>query len=114
MAHVANTDLVTDLKALGARDIDACFNCGNCTAVCPLSRDEVSFPRRIIRYAQTGMEDRLRSSLAPWRCYYCGACSETCPRNAQPGELMMAARRYLTAAYDWTGLVRRLYLDLRV
>ncbi|MBN2508375.1 MAG: 4Fe-4S ferredoxin [Verrucomicrobia bacterium] len=114
MAHVVNPDLVQDLKAFGARDIEACFNCGTCTAICPLSKDGVVFPRRIIRYVQTGMEHRLLCSLEPWLCYYCGECSETCPRNAQPGELMMAARRYLTAAYDWTGLGRRLYLDVRV
>jgi ferredoxin len=114
MAHKLNSELIQDLKAFGAEDIEACFNCGNCTAICPLSKDEVAFPRRIIRYAQIGMEDRLRGSLEPWLCYYCGECSETCPRNAQPGELMMAARRYLTAAYDWTGLARRLYLDVRV
>lgn len=114
MAHVVNTDLVQDLKAHGARNIEACFNCGNCTAVCPLSKDDVAFPRRIIRYVQTGMKDRLCGALEPWLCYYCGQCSETCPRNAKPGELMMAARRYLIGAYDWTGIGRRLYLDSRV
>jgi quinone-modifying oxidoreductase subunit QmoC len=113
MAHVINTDLARDLKDFGSQDLEACFNCGNCTAVCPLSKDEVAFPRRIIRYAQTGMDDRLRGSLEPWLCYYCGDCSQTCPRDAKPGELMMAARRYLIAAYDWTGLARRFYLDLR-
>jgi quinone-modifying oxidoreductase, subunit QmoC len=113
MAHVVNTDLIRELKDFGAADIDACFHCGHCTAVCPLSKDEVAFPRRIIRYAQTGMDDRLRGSLEPWMCYYCGDCSQTCPRDAKPGELMMAARRYLIASYDWTGLARRFYLDLR-
>ncbi len=48
----------------------------------------------------------------PWLCYYCGECSETCPREAQPGETMMAARRYLTGQYDWTGLAKRLYTSI--
>lgn len=113
MASIANPELVQELKALGAADLEACFNCGNCTAVCPLSKDDVAFPRRLIRYAQVGMEDQLRSSIEPWLCYYCGDCSQTCPRDAKPGELMMAARRYLTATYDWTGLARRFYLSLR-
>ena len=30
--------------AFGAFDIDACFNCGNCTAVCPLSEADASLP----------------------------------------------------------------------
>jgi hypothetical protein len=49
----------------------------------------------------------------PWLCYYCGQCSKTCPRQAEPGELMMATRRWLTSRYDWTGLSRRLYLGAR-
>jgi len=56
-----------------------------------------------------GHRERLRASLEPWLCYYCGECSETCPRDANPADTMMAARRFLTAEYDWTGIGRRLY-----
>jgi hypothetical protein len=42
-------------------------------------------------------------------CYYCGDCSETCPRQANPGEVMMGLRRYLTSRYDWTGISRLFY-----
>jgi quinone-modifying oxidoreductase subunit QmoC len=58
---------------------------------------------------QVGLDDKLKGSLEPWLCYYCGECSITCPRGAEPGETMMAARRWLTAAYDWTGLARKFY-----
>jgi hypothetical protein len=58
-----------------------------------------------------GMKDQVLRSPEPWLCYYCGECSQTCPRNANPGETMMAARRYLTTQYDWTGLSKRLYLS---
>jgi heterodisulfide reductase subunit C len=42
----------------------------------------------------------MKSQLDPWLCYYCGDCSATCPKAAEPGETMMAARRWLTAQYD--------------
>jgi len=35
-----------------------------------------------------------------------------CPRQANPGELMMSLRRWLTATYDWTGLSGLLYKSL--
>ncbi len=92
-------------------NIAKCFNCGTCTAMCSLTEGERSFPRRMIRYAQLGLEERLLESAEPWLCYYCGECSKTCPREAQPGELMMALRRWLTTKYDFTGLSRRLYLS---
>lgn len=111
MSIRVDPELRHGVREFGAEDVDACFNCGNCTAVCPLSRDSTVFPRRIIRYLQLGLKDKLLRCPEPWLCYYCGECSETCPRQANPGELMMALRRYLTAQYDWTGLSKRLYLS---
>ena len=111
MSVRVNPDLRREVAGFGGGDIDACMNCGNCTAECPLSRDDTVFPRKVIRYLQVGLEDRLRASPEPWLCYYCGECSATCPREAEPGETMMAARRWLTAQYDWTGIAKRLYLS---
>ena len=85
------------------------MNCGNCTASCPLSADTGGFPRQIIHLLQVGHRDKLRASLEPWLCYYCGECSETCPRDANPADTMMAARRWLTGQYDWTGIGGRIY-----
>jgi quinone-modifying oxidoreductase subunit QmoC len=56
-----------------------------------------------------GMKDKLLTSPEPWLCYYCGTCSDKCPRGADPGETMMAMRRYLTSLYDWTGFARKFY-----
>jgi ferredoxin len=105
----ANPELLDEVRKYGAFDISACFNCGNCTAVCPLAKEDASFPRRLIRSAQIGLQDKIDSAVEPWDCYYCGECSETCPREANPGEFMMALRRYLIAKYDVTGISKILY-----
>jgi ferredoxin len=102
--------LLPEIKVYGAFDVDACFNCGNCTAVCPLTEADDTFPRRIIRYAQVGMKSELLGSKELWTCYGCGECSGTCPRQAEPSEFMAASRRYAIAAYDRTRLARFLYL----
>ncbi len=109
MATTIEPGLLVQLKKYGVSDAATCFNCGNCTAVCSLSTEEVPFPRKVIRYLQIGAEDKLLHAPEPWLCYYCGDCSETCPRNANPGEVMMGLRRYLTARYDWTGISRLFY-----
>ncbi|MGZ6340744.1 MAG: 4Fe-4S dicluster domain-containing protein [Candidatus Limnocylindrales bacterium] len=108
MTTLVDAGLLADLRRFGAGDISACFSCGNCTAICPLSENDATFPRRIIRYAQLGMKEALLSSKELWTCYHCGECSETCPTQADPGEFMAAARRYAVASYDPTGLGRRL------
>jgi quinone-modifying oxidoreductase subunit QmoC len=107
-----NTQFGKDLKKYGAFDFNACYNCGTCTAVCSLSTEEDSFPREMIRFSVLGMEDEIKSSLKPWLCYYCGQCTTHCPQTANPGELMMSLRRWLTARYDWTGLSGLLYKSL--
>ncbi len=104
MAVTVDPTLLPELKRYGAFDVSACFNCGNCTAVCPLTTESATFPRRLIRYAQVGMKAELLSAKELWTCYACGECSETCPRQAEPGEFMAAARRYAVASYDRTHL----------
>ena len=101
--------LYHEVAKFGARDMELCMQCGTCSASCPLSNGTNSFPRKIYRYLQLGLKDKLLKSPVPWLCYYCGECTETCPRNANPGELMMVLRRYLTSVYDWTGISRLFY-----
>jgi ferredoxin len=110
MTALADVGLYPELQQYGATDMSACFSCGNCTAICPLSENDATFPRRMIRYAQVGMKDALLSSKELWSCYHCGECSDSCPTKADPGEFMAAARRYAIATYDVTGLARLMYL----
>jgi len=112
MSTRVNPDLIKEIKNYGASDWNACFHCGNCTAVCSLTEERILFPRNEIRTLQLGLKDKLATSVEPWICYYCGDCSETCPRDANPAELMMSVRRWLTAKYDWTGLAGVFYKSL--
>lgn len=89
-----------EIRKLGGSDLQACYSCGNCSAVCPLSEGEASFPRRMIRYSMLGLEKKILASPEPWLCYYCGECTETCPREADPGGLMMALRRFAIRKYS--------------
>jgi len=102
-------NLIKDIRKYGAFDVSACFNCGNCTAVCPLSEQTEGFPRRLIRYAHLGQKKKLTGSREAWLCYYCGECAKTCPREAKPAAFMAALRRYIIAKSDITGLTGILY-----
>jgi ferredoxin len=109
MPHTVDVDFRNELARFGAGNLIKCFNCGNCTAVCNLSEGETPFPRKLIRYAQLGLKEKLVQSPEPWLCYSCGECSATCPRDAKPGETMAALRRYAIASFDPTGLAGRMY-----
>jgi len=111
MSVSVDPNVMKDLKAFGLKDAVKCFQCGTCTAVCPLSTEGNPFPRKMLKLAQLGLKDKLLQAPEPWLCYYCGTCSDRCPRGADPGEAMMVMRRYLTSLYDWTGFARRFYLS---
>ena len=109
MSKRVDPNFIQEMGKFGMGDWNACFHCGNCTAVCSLTEQGLLFPRKDIRAIQMGLKDKLATSTEPWLCYYCGDCTETCPRDANPGELMMSLRRYLTGLYDWTGLAGLFY-----
>lgn len=111
MSARVDATLLPTIEKYGNADIEACFNCGNCTAICPLTTDTESFPRRLIRYAQVGMKAQLLGSRELWLCYACGECTSTCPREADPTGFMAAARRYAIAQFDPLGLARRMFLS---
>jgi len=108
------TDTTDLILMLGGEGIRKCYQCGSCTAICPISEDYMTSFRRSIKYAQLGLEKKLSSDLTPWLCYACGECSNSCPRDANPSEVMMSIRRYLTIKYDWTRVSRILYLNSKI
>ncbi len=99
----------SEIKKYGARDFSACFNCGNCTAVCGLTDKSVNYPRMFLRYGMLGQKEEILQSKEIWLCYSCGECSETCPRQAGPGDYMAALRRYAIASYEPTGLTKLIF-----
>jgi ferredoxin len=104
-------EFVQELARFGAKDFAKCYQCATCSVSCSLSEDHQPFPRKEMLWAKWGLKDRLIKDADVWQCYYCGDCSTNCPRGAEPGETMMALRRWLTTQYDWTGLARRFYLS---
>jgi len=102
-------DFIRELGEFGATTFSKCYQCATCSASCSISPDENPFPRKEVLWAKWGLTDRLKEDLDIWTCYYCGDCSTECPRGADPGETMMALRRYMTSVYDWTGISRLLY-----
>jgi ferredoxin len=109
MAVRVNPMFIDDLDRFGAEDVQLCYQCGDCSTVCPHADEVYKFPRKSMRLLQMGLEQKIETTLEPWLCYYCGQCSQQCPREADPGETMMSLRRWLISRYDFTGIARQLF-----
>ncbi len=64
------------LRRAVAGSVAACYQCGTCTAICPLNVPV----RSIMRGAQVGIKD-LAISEALWQCATCRQCEVSCPRG---------------------------------
>jgi heterodisulfide reductase subunit C len=69
-----------------------CFQCGNCTAVCPVAEEHPEFnPRYYIHAVRMGYAFELEAIRRHvYLCESCGRCSEVCPRQVDPSGVMMA------------------------
>lgn len=106
---IVNPEFASEIKKYGANDFQACYNCGNCTAICNLTEKNANFPRIFIREGLLGQTDEILKSKELWLCYACGDCSLNCPRQAAPGDYMAAMRRYAIASYEPTGLTKLIF-----
>ena len=95
-----------DLSAITQADIDACqaiaaeagvnlkdcYQCGKCTAGCPLADGMDLMPREVIRFLQLGALDVVLNAKTPWICAQCVVCSSRCPQNVDICSTMRAVR----------------------
>lgn len=80
------------VEAYSHQKIARCYQCGKCTASCPVAYAMDLTPRQVMRALQLGIEDELRKSSTMWICFYCITCSARCPREIDIARVMEALR----------------------
>ena len=76
--------------------LNACMNCGVCTAICPAADYYNYDPRKIADMVQTRDDDVILGLLKSdtiWYCGQCMSCKTRCPRGNTPGLIIMALRK---------------------
>jgi heterodisulfide reductase subunit C len=86
-------------KVPGAENIKLCFQCGTCTADCPIARfSDIYRPRKLMRMTQLGMKDKVLSSEALWLCAACFTCVDHCPQGVEIANVLRALRNMAVEA----------------
>jgi len=71
--------------------VSHCYQCGKCSAGCPLS-EEMDFPPSVLmRMLQTGnpeLEERVLRSFSIWVCLTCEMCFARCPMSIDIPKMM--------------------------
>ncbi len=75
--------------------LNACINCGTCTAICPAAEFYRYDPRQIADVVQSRNDDEIETLLKSdtiWYCGECMSCKTRCPRGNAPGLIIIALR----------------------
>jgi heterodisulfide reductase subunit C len=64
-------------------DVHACFQCGRCSAGCPVADYFDLQVMEVVRLASYGMEDILLGSRTIWLCAACETCATRCPNEIE-------------------------------
>jgi len=84
-------ELIQKVAAIpGGESFANCYQCAKCVAVCPVDVVGNYGPRKLYRYAQTGMD--LTDAPELWLCTTCANCLRVCPKEVNMVEIMPATR----------------------
>jgi len=71
----------------------ACYDCGKCTATCPISRSGADYsPRRHVLATNLGQENELVAGDGLFACLTCSQCDRRCPAEVDYTGLMLQLR----------------------
>ena len=89
---VAVSTLTSLVESLSGQNVRGCYQCGKCTAGCPMARSVRLGPRQVIRAVQVGLQEDALGNELIWMCLSCQTCTARCPREVDVASIMEALR----------------------
>jgi len=84
-------DLIYNVKQQTGVNIRECYQCGKCTAGCPVAEKMDLRPSVIMRMIQSGTDeemDQILRSYTIWLCLTCETCYSRCPMEIDIPKVM--------------------------
>jgi heterodisulfide reductase subunit C2 len=94
-----------------------CYQCGKCTAGCPVAERMTIVPSRLVRLVQMDRMDQAAAALSAWECVSCQTCTTRCPQSVDCAGIMDALREMSITdgspevARNRTVIFQRVFLD---
>lgn len=87
--------IIKKLEDISGQNVMACYQCGKCSAGCPMVSLMDLLPNQIIRLVQLGQIEEVVNSKTIWLCASCFSCTTRCPKGVDLAKLMEALRLLL-------------------
>lgn len=95
VSHSSRSKLAELVLEMTGQDVAGCYQCGKCTAGCPMAKFMDLTPNQVMRLVQLGDEQattRLLEAVGLWNCAGCLTCTQRCPKQLDPAAVMDALR----------------------
>jgi heterodisulfide reductase subunit C len=94
---IKSADLVPSFKyeianTYEGRTILYCYQCGICSAGCPVISAMEKMPHQIIRMTLLGLKKEVLESSTIWLCATCYLCNERCPQGVEISNVFFALK----------------------
>ncbi|MGQ4834396.1 MAG: 4Fe-4S dicluster domain-containing protein [Candidatus Asgardarchaeia archaeon] len=86
-------DIIKLAEEISGENFMACYQCGRCSAGCPMVSEMDLLPNEVLRYAQLGLGEAILDSKTIWVCSSCFTCSVRCPKGIDIARVMEAFRQ---------------------
>ncbi|MBU1475673.1 MAG: 4Fe-4S dicluster domain-containing protein [Acidobacteria bacterium] len=83
---------IKQISEASGQDVASCYQCGKCTAGCPVAEHMDFVPNAVHRMIQYGDRSILGSS-AIWLCVGCETCAVRCPNDIATSAVLDALKR---------------------
>jgi heterodisulfide reductase subunit C2 len=86
------SEFVRKIAELSGQNVYQCYQCGKCSAGCPMASAMDILPNQVIRLIQLGGNEALVNVKTVWLCASCFTCTTRCPKGVDLARIMEAVR----------------------
>jgi heterodisulfide reductase subunit C len=87
--------IIKKIEDISGQNVLACYQCGKCSAGCPMISLMDLMPNQVIRLVQLGQIGDVLNSKTIWLCASCFTCTTRCPKGVDLAKVMEALRLLL-------------------
>lgn len=88
----SNPSLAAEIEVATGINPATCYQCGKCSAGCPMASESDLRPHQVMRRVVYGTRERALQDETIWLCLTCETCTTRCPNGCDPARVIDAVR----------------------